>query len=376
MTTSREFLELALSGEALTAAHLDALKTEQVKEDEYIDYKSGAIFKDRRKAARTVREYLSGFANSDGGVLVIGIEESGGRPTGIAGCDPKDVGGDLKAWATTCVTEMGARFSPPPRFDLVEYSGTQVLVCSVARSYSLVPVVEKGKPIYHFRLGDQMLRAPDYLVEDVVLGRRARPNLEVKNASAQGLERIKSPINPQQYQLEFTISIELENSGLVWAEMSQYGLILVRAFDPQNAPQKLPISLNEHIDMQAIQLRVGELWIPGMPIHYRGDSNLDRPFNTKLIEHSVRVPLALYGKVYAFVWRAALYLLAKNSAPIWYQIDFRIDSDLNKMLRPPRESLGRLPADWPGFSITRLHDKRPVVGWIRVEEPADEEGVD
>ena len=170
MTTSREFLELALSGEPITAAHLDVLVKERVKEDEYIDYKSGALLKKPPKErARTVREYLSGFANSDGGVVIFGIQEEKERPTQVDGCDPKDVGGNLMGWASHCVNPIWAFFSPLPRFEVVAHPEGEVLVCAVGRSYNLVPVVEEGRLAYHLRLGHQTLPATDYLMADLLL---------------------------------------------------------------------------------------------------------------------------------------------------------------------------------------------------------------
>lgn len=377
MTTSREFLELVLSGEVVTAAHLDALITERVREDENIEYKSGTLLrdKDRKERARIVREYMSGFANSDGGVLLFGIEEEGveeKRPTQVAGCNPKDVNGDLVGWAMRCVTPIGAYFSPFPKFRVVEHHNGKVLVCAVGRSYNLVPVVEGGKLVHYFRLGEQTLPAPDYMVADLKLGRRARPKLEVTSVYLANLEREMSRENSLQHFLQFELALEVENSGLVWAEGSQYGLIVIKAFESTELPRKIPASLREYIDLQAFKFQEGDTWIHGMPQVFRGGSKLERPFDSGAIEHSVRVPLSLYGKVHSYIWRAALYLVARDSPPVWYQIDLRINPILNGLLKPARQSLGRLPDVWEGLSLTKLADARPIVGWTLL--PTEETG--
>lgn len=374
MTTSREFLELALSGEELTAAHLDALKTEQVKEDESIDYKSGAILKDRKKAARTVREYLSGFANSDGGVLVIGIEEVDKKPSAITGCDAKDVGGDLGGWAARCVTELGAYFSPFPRFMAVEHSGVEVLVCAVARSYNMVPVIEEGRPAYHFRLGDQMLRAPDYLLADLLLGRRARPILEVRGWVINNIS-VAPARNGWGDDLLFHVQVDLENAGLVWAENSKWGVIQESIVPSDFMRQPLPSYLHTAVDCDPIESREGgKLWKSGWQFHRGGDIRLEKPFDVDSAIFRPHIPLAYGGAFAPYKWHAAMYLMAKNSAPVWYQITLSIDSELLPHLNRPKGP--RLPRDWEGFSITKVHNARPVVGWIQAEEVVGEEGVD
>ena len=198
------------------------------------------------------------------------------------------------------------------------------------------------------------------------MGRRARPKLEVKNSTATNLERVITRSNPYEYTLEFTLSIEIENSGLVWADMSQFGFVLVKSVDPVNPPRKMPTSLSEYIDLQAVQLQSGANVLEGRPYHYPGECNLEKPFSTKPITVGVRVPLSLHEILPQYDWKAALYLLAKNCAPIWYQITFRIDNALNKILKPVREYLDELPANWPGLSVVKVSEGRPVVGWVPI----------
>src|SRR5690606_18189423 len=120
-------------------ADLDALVKEKVKEDEYIDYKSGTLLKKSPKErARTVREYLSGFANSNGGVVIFGIQEEKERPLQVDGCDPKDVGSNLDDWASDCLKDIASYFSPLPKFKVVSHPDGEVLVCGVGRSYGFV----------------------------------------------------------------------------------------------------------------------------------------------------------------------------------------------------------------------------------------------
>ena len=49
-------------------------------EDLYLEFKDGTETDDQKKASRTLRQYVSGFANSDGGLIVFGVGDA------IVGC--------------------------------------------------------------------------------------------------------------------------------------------------------------------------------------------------------------------------------------------------------------------------------------------------
>jgi predicted HTH transcriptional regulator len=68
-------LESLLVDRQMTPGQLDALLTEKVEEDQFLDYKDGSELDNKKKAADTLRQYLSGFANSDGGILIIGVND-------------------------------------------------------------------------------------------------------------------------------------------------------------------------------------------------------------------------------------------------------------------------------------------------------------
>ena len=68
-----ELLESLLGGHELTSRDLDDLASNQVPEDQYLDYKNAKLLDDKKKARIVIREYVSAFANSSGGILIIGI---------------------------------------------------------------------------------------------------------------------------------------------------------------------------------------------------------------------------------------------------------------------------------------------------------------
>ena len=67
---------------------LEQFIQEHPVETQDFEYKDGMITKRAKRQAgrQTIREYISGFANSDGGVLIIGINEN--TPRAVAPCEP------------------------------------------------------------------------------------------------------------------------------------------------------------------------------------------------------------------------------------------------------------------------------------------------
>lgn len=373
MTTSREFLELVLSGETVTAEHVDALVQHRVQEDVYIEYKPGEFLRDNKRNEE-LRAYMSGFANVSGGALIIGIEEDKHRAGAITGCDPNDVGGHLAGWASRCIGEMGAFFSPLPRFVEVEStSGARVLVCAVATAFNLVPVISKSKRTYYIRLGDGTYEAPDDLVADLLLGRRARPILEVSDWSVGGIET-----KPAQYSkcgvgilVKFFLNLEIANSGLVWAEQSRWGIV-IRNIDPNTQPIPASHYLGTFVEFASDAVDAAQrLWALGRNVHYSDNVSVDKPF-ARSWANIIYVTAPLYCDGYIhYRWQAAVYLVAKDAPPIWYQVSLTIDEEFRKHIPvDPDERLpaGGLPRDWPGLSIVRLISERPVVGWTRSQQ--------
>lgn len=101
-----ELLESLISGHQLSPEELDGLVADQVPEDLFLDYKHGRLLANH-KAARTMREYLSAFANSEGGVLFVGVDNQNWE---ITGCSAPG-GGDLAGWLGALY--VMSRNSPP-----------------------------------------------------------------------------------------------------------------------------------------------------------------------------------------------------------------------------------------------------------------------
>src|SRR4051812_12597551 len=120
-----EFLETAMSGQAIPASAIDDLVTNRVREDSFLDYKHGNELA-KKDAPATIRQYMSGFANSAGGVLIIGVDE---QTWTITGCTASG-GSDLAEWASRCLTPIAPYFSPLPRFQVVPHPNGNVLIAA------------------------------------------------------------------------------------------------------------------------------------------------------------------------------------------------------------------------------------------------------
>lgn len=105
-----ELLESLVSGREMTPGELDNLVSDKVLEDIHLDYKHGDVLNDKKKAARMLREYVAAFANSAGGILIVGVNAPQDQPWTVTGCTAPG-GGDLREWASRCLTQIAPYLS-------------------------------------------------------------------------------------------------------------------------------------------------------------------------------------------------------------------------------------------------------------------------
>ena len=353
---SFQLLELLLTGHQLSAVELDDLINNPVKEDLYIDYKHGDILRGIN-LNETIREYTSAFANSAGGILIIGVNESEGIPTEVTGCNGHSKG-KLDDWAARCLTPIASYFAPSPRFQVINHSKGEVLICVVQRSLVFVPITESGSIVYYLRLHDQTLKAPDYLMADLLLGRRQQPIFEIEEFKALNFGKVIDNDNVSM-DLSFEIRFCVENASIVWADDSRWGIICWthntdKGFERESGkPSQHLLSYLEIKDETFAHPK------PRGLVHYRGSAPISKPFDVgnKLV--SFVVPLRVHDEWFSYTWKAALYFIARNSLPIWYQIEFSIDINTVKLVDEKKQ----LISPQETFCIRRLTTERPVVAW-------------
>jgi len=168
-SATREFVSQLLEAHQPSEQELKDVFATCPEEDQWLDYNSGRIL-GGRPAKRTLRKHVSGMANADGGVLVIGYDH--GTQT-IDGAKAPDGGGPVE-WASKV---LGPLPMAPPRITVVPTERGDVLVVAVTRSRVLVPCNEGGEFVYYYRMGDQTLRMPQALLLDLPLGQRREAEL-------------------------------------------------------------------------------------------------------------------------------------------------------------------------------------------------------
>lgn len=353
---SFELLEKMMSGQQVAPNDIDSLLNGRVDEDLFLDYKHGSELLKRNSPA-TIRQYLSGFANSAGGVLLIGIDES---HWSITGCEAPG-GSDLADWASRCISTIAAYFSPPPRFQVILHPHGNVLIAAVDRSLSLVPIVENGSLVYYLRVHDQTLKAPEYLMSDLLLGRRSRPDLQIKQLQTMGLSTTLLK-NPDGLAVQFDLRSLVENRNLAWADDARLGIV---SWFTTEINEDKPVSdhLLTYVDVVRIddkllsrdchlEHRVAKLGTIGA---------FDTVNRNVLSSHAL--PLRSEYTWFQYSWQAALYIVSQNAPPIWYELTIDVGQDLLALANDQ----GMLSAGDRLFQLARVINRRPKIAWSNIQ---------
>lgn len=377
LSTSRELLELLLEDGTLSLDELTAFVAKTPEEDLFVEYKDGLLLEKLKDARPAVRKAVSGFANADGGVLVLGFDEhrteEKGPPTRqLSPCIDR-VGADpLESWAAKAIADMAGFLSPPPRFRSIAVGpGRCVLLVAVARAPQLVPCFEAGSTKYYLRFHDSTREVPAYLISDLVLGRRQHPVLVPQLEKVElAFEAWASGVS---YNATATFSLSVENVSFVAAHDVEVGLVAwVIPDDPGSAPLPgvldfLGSHLRQHLALEEPAAREAWTWkIRHVTTRY-GQKREIGPFD-----------VARYGTLGPFrlpVWRlavlpsehatkpredrffAAFYVLPAGSPPTWFQLTL----DLSAVPRAFRND--KLYLDAAARKIERVATGRPRVTW-------------
>jgi hypothetical protein len=310
-----ELHEAVLRGEPPSEAELrafiDAPKPVS-GEGQHHDYKHADILVDRKKGGDVLREYAAAFANAEGGVLIVGIDD---RTHAWAPVDDAKFGlGGVKEWAEKGLNGVASGFRLTYRATTVVLSaGGCVLLVAASRSQSLVPLFDGQRPTYWFRFGHENRAVPDFLISDLVLGRRRQPTLTVEPTDQCAFGYLTNTLH---HELVVELSLDVTNDSLVTARDIRVGL--VGPFFGEKKASPVSRALLEHIDLQTDPKRTD------YPLRdLAGDWGSDpekpewsttlRPFDTA----TVRLPTRVTGfGVAAF----AVYAVPEGCEPQWFQV--------------------------------------------------------
>lgn len=343
--TTREVLDILLEGHKLTSDELDDFIA-TLPEDQHLDYKDGAVTgKQKREEAKlVVRQYVSGFANAEGGILVIGVSD---QPRKVAPC--KQIGRTpLDSWAGTLLQDMAPYLSPPPRIQAVEHRKGSVLVIAVARTPEFVPCVEARQWKYYLRLHDSTIEVPSFLITDLVLGRRQHPTIEVSCRCGQLPPHLEDRAgSPSLY-------FAAENLGFVTAEHLELGIV---SWSIGEGAAQLNPHLSSYLDIGTQPQVDGVRWQLRHLTATLFSPEITRltPFGRQGFRpiEGLRLPF-IEGPVDVV---AAVYLVSRGAPPLWFELQFTCSRAGGEVSRSSPPVVGDL-------KITRLVARRARVACV------------
>lgn len=372
LSTSRELLELLLEDGALSLDELMAFVAKVPEEDLFVEYKDGLLLEKSKEAKLAIREAVSGFANAEGGVLVLGFDET--RPVRqLSPCLDRIGAEPLEVWAAKTLADMAGFLAPPPRFrSLPTGPGRCVLLIAVARAPQLVSCFEAGSTKYYLRFHDATREIPAYLISDLVLGRRQHPVLVPQ------LDKVELTFDPFtsgviSHFATARLSLTLENASFVAAHDVEVGLVgWVVPDDPGSPPlpgvyDSLGSHLRQHLGLEEPAPCDAWTWkIRHVTTRY-GQKREIGPFDVARYEtlgpfrlFVPRLGVPTSGpplKPRTELFRAALYVLPAGSPPAWFQVTL----DLTSIPRVVQSD--KLCLDAAARRIERLATGRPRVAW-------------
>lgn len=368
---SREVFEGCLTDGTVSPDTIVALVRTRTPEDLYLDYKGGRLFANGN--AGKLRSAVAGFANGEGGLLLVGVNGGDVNPIDecwrVDGC-PETVGKQpLLDWIASSLRELSPYLHPYPKIGTVTVGQDVVAFVATARSSVLVPCLEGSRGVVHYlRFHGQTYPAPPYLLADLLLGRRQRPtfvagpefdpSISDKAVQAAGRGRAQATLD---------MSVPVRNSSALWATDPMAGLIGPSLLKQQSIPPELMACVNAH--RGGVSQVVASL----------SDAKLLRPFQSAAsVEATITLPdMSAFCEAYkaaerAFYetrgrpvgpklrlrWHGALYVFCREAPPDWFQVEVVHDvvGD-TPPIKTERNGRAFRPSGLPtaGFSIHGRH---------------------
>lgn len=367
--SASDFYDLVISGADIEPKHIDALLHRHIAERTRLEYKAGPWLERSTAAARPgdptdpaakLRKYAGGFANGDGGVLVVGVDAENATWS-VTGCSAPNRRDRLGEWAARALDEIGVLLQPPPRVEVVAHPRGEILIVGVRRSPHLIPCIESKERVYYIRVYDSTKHVPPYLVHDLLLGRRQHPRLEAR------LESLSAHPIDSTRTAGLVALVEVQNTSLVWARNIVCGLVGYgdrRGWDSnRRASRTLLPDFRSNLDVRPQRRYPHELLhITGFSMgsqRTRGQHSIVdlAPFETGSFNLGLKLP----PEPLRVSWSGAIYFVAEGSPAVWLEVSCRYDIRGNA--RAERARLRTVPHyERARVAMRRLGDHVPAGG--------------
>lgn len=353
-----ETLADLLGGEGFGEAELLAFIAANPDEGQWHDFKSGKIGQsgapaDVKKLKNVIRQYVTAFANSEGGILIVGVDES--RPRKVDGFSAHG-STPLREWANSVLAPVYPQISP--RIEAVTVAGgAEVLVIAVNRSPSLVNYIKDAQIRYAMRFGDRTVDVPEFLISDLVLGRRQHPILEVRDLRFE--ESFQEAATPGGFQFfDASVSLILDSRSLATSRETRVGAIAwTVSFGGRNSN---PI-LRHYVDAEEPPTEIAPPW---------GTTNFKPPWELRRVEFGSPFDLPPFASrgisngtlaqlprwLGQGVVNFALFVLPAGSPPQWFEASLRYQFTSGHGIQ------GTVIKTPEPRACTKV-DSRPLVAW-------------
>jgi hypothetical protein len=199
---------------------------------------------------------------------------------------------------------------------------------------------------------------------DILLGHRQQPIFEIEEIKAMNFQRIDD--NTGCMDLSFEIRFRVGNANVVWADDSQWGVICW-AYSTDRALGLESGTPSQHL-LSYLEVRNETFTHPKSRrlMHHRGPSSISKPFDIGHKVVSFIVPLRVQNSWHSYIWKAALYFISRNSLPVWYQLEFVVNTNTVQAILVDQQNQLISPHDI--FHVRRLSIERPVVAWEEIKK--------
>lgn len=172
-----------------TVEEINNLITNQAEETIHLEFKRGDALKKEEKSKREIAKDVSAFANSDGGIIIYGIEEVNNKAHSLKFVNGKEI---PKEWLEQIIDSSIQRRIEGLTIDVIRYNGEvekSIYVVKIPRSSNAPHQANKRYYKRHNFLSSEM---DEYEIRDLYNRvsatnlKIATPNLICKNGATQG----------------------------------------------------------------------------------------------------------------------------------------------------------------------------------------------